>query len=1153
MTFLAVHRRKVAVTYGGRSRRRPQSASWSELAVHSQEEEERSAGQSDILDKSQSSHGDEVVDPFAFVVEDEADEDSETDGEDALQLSQKSAIKTQRRQTPTLRRMPSPPRPKAESSRTRNSQKDADSAGGKAIFGGPISSPKLKRRGSTGETGKRHHVAVSIEASSEREIPKAGTSDITNVPRTSAFDNSCFDSPSKQRLVDTSIKGEGKGLCNTGDMDLFDFVSDNETPSVARVGVRSVTAKRKLCENAPLSPTQKRANQATSLKCNHRSDAAMGNTNAGDVATTSTSSPSTPTRGRIFRMKSADGTSPSDATRLYGSASSDPAITILERPSQTTTMDVDGPLSPTRVTSNAECFGSLSVAPVRSKTVLDDLDEILSAVGSCTNSTLRQQREPVATQDTVMDAATSAASPRARNRIGRMKSAGGGSDDPFSERMDLFGRHLQRCSSQDRDEWTKAHRTGTSKVDTPVQSNTDSAGMTRVDDTFLMNSEVELVEVDAFFASDKSTAPPQQSGRSSATPVVNPSSSSSVVEPPTPLVRHAVGITYARTRSYLETHEDVYAPKYISESQRRKDEGLESSSDEEDQDRREVKSIHELREAGEAKRFADHMEYTLDGFREDQPLGVRRSSALELAKKVLSGKFTLKMRALGFISRFYELVHLVQDPLLVAMISFIMCALLQDRRNLEQLVGEKDLVDFMARAMQLTPDPLIGMPRSKYEKRLVSEIKHIIEASDFLNCYGDEVTTRYIALYCLSAIASFRPRTMRLVQQRLRATGALDIVLRTLHTGVATMNQALSDVTHQQTQGRMASLVSKYQPDSAIMHINLLCLSILEFSTLVCRENLAYIVEMEGCVDNLMQIVAWSSAIARSCEDFCYPGSRILAATFSVLVNLTNDHEGCSDLIGEGEWLSAAVRCAIVPNPLLIGKEVESDSRSPVHSNGTEERSNKLLHVNEEPHDDESKAEGEERAKLTNFDIMLLGVAFMINVVERNARNQDRMRSLELSLQCPGDECVCTCQCADRQSAVACVADAVNERLDAESQVNIIIVWSRLNFPPNGDELRHAKQATHEILTAQLTMLLGLLIKAHPSNRSLALTHMKKHDGSFEAAIALLENFAGWYDAMLTASENSVEGAGVDIEMYGAREAGRAVKEIVEVFKGQRL
>ncbi|KND03558.1 uncharacterized protein SPPG_01033 [Spizellomyces punctatus DAOM BR117] len=1128
MTSLAVHRRKVAVTYGGRSRRRPQSASWSELELHSQEEEERSAGQSDIGDKSQLSHSDEAVDPFAFVVEDEADEDIETDGEDTVQLSQKSAIKTQRRQASAMRRMPSPPRSKVESSRTRNTQKDADRAAGKAILGGSVSSPKLKRRGSTGETGTRQPFAGSIEANSEREIPKAGTSDIASVPRTSAFDARSLDSPLKQRLVDTPINAEGKGLCNTDDVGLFDFVSDNETPSPARV-VRSVMAKRKLCENAPVSPTQKRANQATSLKGRNRSDAAMWNTNPGDVATT-ISSPSTPTRGRIFRMKSADGTSPSDAIRTFGSTSSDTAITILERPAQSTTMDVDDPPSPTRVTSKAECFGSLRVAPVRSKTVLDDLDEILSAVGSCTNSTLRHQREAVATQSTVMDAATSTASPRARNRIGRMKSAGGGSDDPFSERMDLFGQNLQRCSSQDGDERMKALRTGTSKDDTPVQSNTDSTAMTNVDDTFTMSSELELDEVDAFFASDKSTAPLQQSGRSSTAPVINSSSSSSVIEPPTPLVRHAVGITYARTRSYLETHEDVYAPKYISESQRRRDEGLESSSDEEDQDRREVKSIHELREAGEAKRFADHMEYTLDGFREDQPLGVRRSSALELAKKVLSGKFTLKMRALGFISRFYELVHLVEDPLLVAMISFIMCALLQDRRNLEQLVGEKDLVDFMAKAMQLIPDPLIGTPRSKYEKRLVSEIKHIIEASNFLKCYGDKVTTRYIALQSLSAIASFRPRTMPFIQQRLRATGALDIVLRTLHTGVAAMNQALSDATHQRTQGRMALLVSKYQPNSSIMHINLLCLSIVEFSTLVCRENLAYIVETEGCVNDLMQIVAWSSAIARSCEEFCYPGSKILAATFSVLVNLTNDHEGCSDLIGEGEWLGAAARCAIVPNPLLTGKEAQSDSQPPVDSNGTQKKSSRPLHLHEESHDDESKADAEEKAKLTNFDIMLLGVAFMINVVERNTKNQDRIRSLELSLQCPGDECLCTCQCADRQSTVACVADVVNERLEAESE-----------------------QATHEILTAQLTMLLGLLIKAHPSNRSLALTHMKKHDQSFETAIALLENFAGWYDAMLTASENSVEGAGVDIEMYGAREAGRAVKEIVEVFKGQKL
>lgn len=40
---------------------------------------------------------------------------------------------------------------------------------------------------------------------------------------------------------------------------------------------------------------------------------------------------------------------------------------------------------------------------------------------------------------------------------------------------------------------------------------------------------------------------------------------------------------------------------------------------------RHVKSIHELREAGEAKRFADEMEYILGGLVESESLGVKRA------------------------------------------------------------------------------------------------------------------------------------------------------------------------------------------------------------------------------------------------------------------------------------------------------------------------------------------------------------------------------------------------------------------------------------------------------------------------------------------------------------------------------------------------
>lgn len=53
------------------------------------------------------------------------------------------------------------------------------------------------------------------------------------------------------------------------------------------------------------------------------------------------------------------------------------------------------------------------------------------------------------------------------------------------------------------------------------------------------------------------------------------------------------------------------------------------------------------------------------------------------------------------------------------MVTFILCALLQDKRNLEYLVREEDLVDLLTRASRLSPDPLSGGLKSKYEKRLV--------------------------------------------------------------------------------------------------------------------------------------------------------------------------------------------------------------------------------------------------------------------------------------------------------------------------------------------------------------------------------------------------------------------------------------------------
>ncbi|KAI8853052.1 hypothetical protein BC829DRAFT_36447 [Chytridium lagenaria] len=88
--------------------------------------------------------------------------------------------------------------------------------------------------------------------------------------------------------------------------------------------------------------------------------------------------------------------------------------------------------------------------------------------------------------------------------------------------------------------------------------------------------------------------------------------------------------TYGRTRSFLaEDGVDVENPleTYATFLKRNKYEGLDTSDSEDDASKKELKTTHELREAGELKRFSDEMEYLMSGLQANQAANVRRSSS----------------------------------------------------------------------------------------------------------------------------------------------------------------------------------------------------------------------------------------------------------------------------------------------------------------------------------------------------------------------------------------------------------------------------------------------------------------------------------------------------------------------------------------------
>jgi Wings apart-like protein regulation of heterochromatin len=61
-----------------------------------------------------------------------------------------------------------------------------------------------------------------------------------------------------------------------------------------------------------------------------------------------------------------------------------------------------------------------------------------------------------------------------------------------------------------------------------------------------------------------------------------------------------------------------------------------------------------LRATGESKRFTDDMGYLLEGLKLSEPIGIRRSGAVELSRHLADAEFVRKLCANGLVGHVYE-------------------------------------------------------------------------------------------------------------------------------------------------------------------------------------------------------------------------------------------------------------------------------------------------------------------------------------------------------------------------------------------------------------------------------------------------------------------------------------------------------------------
>ncbi|KAL1759778.1 hypothetical protein FB107DRAFT_270803 [Schizophyllum commune] len=185
-----------------------------------------------------------------------------------------------------------------------------------------------------------------------------------------------------------------------------------------------------------------------------------------------------------------------------------------------------------------------------------------------------------------------------------------------------------------------------------------------------------------------------------------------------------------------------------------------------------MKSITDLRSKGEARRWADEAGYLLEGLEPDAPIGLRRASALDIAKKLavdeevwekakraddFFGTVWTKFVSAGAGVKQVEKADFALDALLAAFVALVS----RDEEALEELANQPDFGEILFRVMERArkvdvlseQEAQPGVRLSKKEKAFVASMKETLSPRLASICEPEHPSTIALVEYVFSQVA----------------------------------------------------------------------------------------------------------------------------------------------------------------------------------------------------------------------------------------------------------------------------------------------------------------------------------------------------------------------------------------------------------------
>ncbi|XP_013202303.1 wings apart-like protein homolog isoform X3 [Microtus ochrogaster] len=370
-----------------------------------------------------------------------------------------------------------------------------------------------------------------------------------------------------------------------------------------------------------------------------------------------------------------------------------------------------------------------------------------------------------------------------------------------------------------------------------------------------------------------------------------------------------------------------------------------------------VKHFNDVVEFGENQEFTDDIEYLLSGLKSTQPLNTRCLSVISLATKCAMPSFRMHLRAHGMVAMVFKTLddsqHHQNLSLCTAALMYILS---RDRLNMDL---DRASLDLMIRLLELEQDASSAkLLNEKDMNKIKEKIRRLCETVHNKHLDLENITTGHLAMETLLSLTSKRAGDW--FKEELRLLGGLDHI-------VDKVKECVDHLSRDEDEEKLvASLWGAER-----------CLRVLESVTVHNPENQSYLIAYKDS-----QLIISSAKALQHCEELiqqynraensiCIADSKPLPyqnvtnhvgkavedcmrAIIGVLLNLTNDNEWGSTKTGEQDGLiGTAMNCV-----LQVPKYLPQEQR---------------------------------------FDIRVLGLGLLINLVEYSARNRHCLVNMETS------------------------------------------------------------------------------------------------------------------------------------------------------------